>query len=897
MVSAVILLAVATASAQVVCTQTSQQTVMRQQAITDYIGEVDLSCSNPGQAAVTAQFALSLNTTVTNAVAPNAAAGSQVTEAAALVQPFTAPGSGNVSGTAEAVQGVVTTAGNPNNAIRFPNVVLPGASTYLIRFVNVRADATAPFTTVPSAAGNEIVAFLTANVASGGSITFTNPTTAGFVVGYIEPAVAVSVTDCGGTPLTGNIVLSGCSSGLTGAYGVTFKELQQTAFKTATDENGLGPITGGGVTICDGNAALCGKGNATVSNSVQLTAQWTIPAALVGNVHIWVSSNPTVATGTVAAALDTTNTALGSLPAITLLCPSGATPAWVELADAATETAAWDITTSDPGNLDSLTFAWAVSYEADLPGSGNSGIGLAAGLGPWAIFTAGQAPVPLASASVVRFTAPSADLFTGIAPSAPVGLTAAAGNGQVTLAWTASPGATSYDVYAGNIPGGERATPIATGVTATTYIATGLANGTPYYYKVTALSNDGASGFSNEASATPEGVQPPPGGQSTAGLYFVPVTPCRVADTRNASGPFGGPAMTAKSSRSFVVPQSACSIPATALAYSLNVTVVPAGPLSYLTLWPTGQGQPLVSTLNSGEGAVVANGAIVPAGTGGAVSVFVSDPTDVVLDVNGYFTASSGATSYAFYSATPCRVVDTRSATGQFGGPAIQAGLSRDFPIPLSSCPVPATAAAYSLNVTVVPEAAHLGYLTAWPTSQTQPNVSTLNSPTGKIVANAALVPAGTTNESISVFVTDPTNVLLDLDGYFAQPGNPNALTFYPVTPCRVADTRNAAGPFGGPELAGGTVRSFTVPAGACNIPLTAAAYSLNITVVPDGPLSYLTVWPEGLNQPGVSTLNSVDGSIVANAAIVPAGSSGAIAVFVTDPTQVIVDINGYFAP
>ena len=50
------------------------------------------------------------------------------------------------------------------------------------------------------------------------------------------------------------------------------------------------------------------------------------------------------------------------------------------------------------------------------------------------------------------------------------------------------------------------------------------------------------------------------------------------------------------SSRSFAIPQSACGIPDTALAYSLNVTVVPQGPLSYLTLWPTGQARPLVST-------------------------------------------------------------------------------------------------------------------------------------------------------------------------------------------------------------------------------------------------------------------------------------------------------------
>jgi hypothetical protein len=353
--------------------------------------------------------------------------------------------------------------------------------------------------------------------------------------------------------------------------------------------------------------------------------------------------------------------------------------------------------------------------------------------------------------------------------------------------------------------------------------------------------------------------------------------------------------MAGGATRSFTIPQSVCGIPGTAQAYSLNVTVVPEGPLYYLSLWPAGQSQPLVSTLNSFGGAIVANAAIVPAGTGGAVSVYVTNPADVVLDINGYFDTSTGPASYSFYPAAPCRVADTRNPTGQFGGPTMYGGESRDFPLPLSSCDIPPAARGYSLNVTVVPQGA-LGYLTLWPTGQAQPFVSTLNSSAGEVVANAALVPAGS-NESISVYVTNATDVVLDMDGYFAAPGSSGALTFYPVTPCRVADTRNADGPFGGPEMEAQSTRSFAIPASACNIPNTAAAYSLNVTVVPDGSLSYLTAWPAGSPQPFVSTLNSPDGSVVANAAIVPAGTSGAISIYVTNPTQVILDINGYFAP
>ncbi len=451
------------------------------------------------------------------------------------------------------------------------------------------------------------------------------------------------------------------------------------------------------------------------------------------------------------------------------------------------------------------------------------------------------------------------------------------------LLWGGSSGASSYDVYFGT----SSAPPLVTSTAATRYSPGTLTPYTTYYWQIVARNTAGAASSATWVFTT---------GANAGSLRFVPVIPCRVADTRGGADPFGGPSMTAGSSRSFAIPQSACAIPGTALAYSLNVTVVPAEPLRFLTLWPTGQAQANVSTLNSWGGNVVANAALVPAGTDGAVSVYVPDATDVILDINGYFDTSSGPNSYTFYPATPCRIADTRNPADQFGGPSLSGGQSRDFAIPLSPCGLPATARAYSLNVTAVPDSSYLGFLTAWPAGEAQPVASTLNSWTGTVAANAAIVPAGS-GGSISVFVSDQTDLILDSNGYFAAPGSPGALTFYPVTPCRVADTRWPEGPFGGPEMGAGETRWFTIPAGGCAVPATAAAYSLNVTVVPDARLSFLSAWAEGAAQPNVSTLNSWDGSVVANAAIVPAGTDGAIGVFVTDPTQVILDINGYFAP
>lgn len=132
-------------------------------------------------------------------------------------------------------------------------------------------------------------------------------------------------------------------------------------------------------------------------------------------------------------------------------------------------------------------------------------------------------------------------------------------------------------------------------------------------------------------------------------------------------------------------------------------------------------------------------------------------------------------------------------------------------------------------------------------------------------------------------------------------PGNPaptSGAKFRAVTPCRLVDSRaggGTGGAFGTPIFFGGTARQIPIPQSPCGIPSTARAYSLNLTVVPGGPLSYLTIWATGSQQPPVSTLNSFDGRVVANAAIVPAGTNGAVSVFVTDNTHVLIDINGYY--
>ena len=90
-------------------------------------------------------------------------------------------------------------------------------------------------------------------------------------------------------------------------------------------------------------------------------------------------------------------------------------------------------------------------------------------------------------------------------PPAPTGLTATAGNGQVALAWSASAGATNYQVKSATVSGGPYS--VITTTTSTSYTNTGLTNGTTYYYVVSAVNGGGESTNSAQVSATP---QPPP---------------------------------------------------------------------------------------------------------------------------------------------------------------------------------------------------------------------------------------------------------------------------------------------------------------------------------------------------------------------------------------------------
>ena len=131
---------------------------------------------------------------------------------------------------------------------------------------------------------------------------------------------------------------------------------------------------------------------------------------------------------------------------------------------------------------------------------------------------------------------------------------------------------------------------------------------------------------------------------------------------------------------------------------------------------------------------------------------------------------------------------------------------------------------------------------------------------------------------------------MIDINGYFA-PVKAGGLSLYNLAPCRVLDTRLPAGaePFSG-------TRDVDVAGSGCAVLPTAQAYVFNATVVPPGALGYLSLWPQGKVQPVVATLNAFDGAITSNIALVPT-TNGSVSAFASAPTDLVLDIFGFFAP
>lgn len=124
-------------------------------------------------------------------------------------------------------------------------------------------------------------------------------------------------------------------------------------------------------------------------------------------------------------------------------------------------------------------------------------------------------------------------------------------------------------------------------------------------------------------------------------------------------------------------------------------------------------------------------------------------------------------------------------------------------------------------------------------------------------------------------------------------------LVFVGITPCRLVDTRtfqNFPAPFGPPSLQPNVIRTFPLKSHpTCVIPPEAKAFSLNLLAISNGPLAWLSAWPDGYPYPYTSFLNGAAAGLYNNAVIIAAGVNGGIDVRTGNSVELIVDLNGYY--
>lgn len=280
-----------------------------------------------------------------------------------------------------------------------------------------------------------------------------------------------------------------------------------------------------------------------------------------------------------------------------------------------------------------------------------------------------------------------------------------------------------------------------------------------------------------------------PSSVSTNAGGFVPLSPSRVCDTRSASSSNqcnsnGNTTLSAGSVITVQVAGGSYPIPASASAVVANLTATnttSAG--GFLTAWPSGTIQmPNTSNLNFGPGVSVANRIIIPIDPAtGTISIYnFNGSTDIILDINGYFTSGSSSTQgLGFNSITPTRICDTRQIdlVGTLANQcdlngASSLGSSQTLTVKVAGIDsLPNVAQAVVANITAADTTQNGGFFTVYPAvipSASPPTVSDLNWSQGEVVANLVEDGLGT-NGAINVYnYIGNADLIVDVTGYYS---------------------------------------------------------------------------------------------------------------------------------
>lgn len=390
--------------------------------------------------------------------------------------------------------------------------------------------------------------------------------------------------------------------------------------------------------------------------------------------------------------------------------------------------------------------------------------------------------------------------------------------------------------------------------------------------------------FTVDPAAANGATVAPNAAPSSPSVAFQPVTPVRLADTRET---FGASRIVGQVSKRIQITGRGV-VPAGASAISANFTVSDTAGAGYLTVWNCSADRPVVATLNFNARDTVPNGATVPLDATGGICVYSPVGTELVVDVNGYYSPAGVG---RFTQLQPVRLMDTRTGLG--GSTRLRAGETVALQVGAANG-IPADAAAVTLNVASV-DPLTAGYVTVYPCDSARPFTASLNPVPGRVKPNLVITPLAD-DGTVCFYTLRDVDLVVDATGYLSTT---STSAFTATVPFRFTDTRDKYRP----EVNGGTVgRSLAAGqtlelqvAGQRGIPSGVTAVSVNIAVTDATIPGFITVYPCG-QRPTTANVNYEVGEPISNGAQVPLSSDGRLCVYTYSPAHVIIDVNGWWS-
>lgn len=385
----------------------------------------------------------------------------------------------------------------------------------------------------------------------------------------------------------------------------------------------------------------------------------------------------------------------------------------------------------------------------------------------------------------------------------------------------------------------------------------------------------------------------PPTSPTSAYGEFTPVSPYRVFDTR--TGTVNNPRVGSLAPGEVATVQIAGAgpLPASGVeAVAVNLTVVGSTAPTYVTLYPSDGTLPNASNVNLVPGQLKVNAAFVRLGEDGAIRVYnAAGNTPVVIDIEGFFSDSTGPPGARFHPVTPTRLLDSRSSIGVLPDGWVHT-------LTVGGGAIPPNPRAVMLNVTVVNPAA-ANYVVVYPASEGKPFASNVNAFPGQTVPN--LVVAKVDGGQVAIANTGgAAHVIVDIVGWWDDDRSTNAGRYLPdFQPLRWSDTRTRLGPIPRGNYLRVTFGNF--PPDAPYEPSYlggTGALVLNTTVIALDGGGYAVVYPGelGPNAPFASNLNFAAGETVANLTVSRLGTDERVNFSAAgSAVHFIVDLQGFF--